>query len=91
MSKPEDTLWAERCRGCGYALLTLRNMLDRYSQHISRKRWATRKGLKVFRAILTACIGNIGVFMREGEDVEIIVNEECISARIRSLSEEALP
>ncbi|MGI6691073.1 MAG: hypothetical protein ACOX63_09610 [Christensenellales bacterium] len=91
MSKPEDILWAERCRGCGYALLTLRNMLDRYSQHISHKRWATKKGQKAFRAILTACIGDIGLFLREGENVEIFVNDDCKTARIQSLSKEALP
>lgn len=40
---------------------------------------------------LTACIGDIGLFLREGENVEIFVNDDCKTARIQSLSKEALP
>lgn len=84
----EDRLTNERIRGCGYALITIMQLLESRSEEITYNRWATKKGQKAFKAILCALVDNIMLFMEEGENVQIFVSKDLKRAKIKSMKEE---
>lgn len=43
--------------------------------------------MRAFKAILAALVGDVWLFMHEGENVEIFIDDDCKRATIKSMKE----